>query len=549
MFLPLGGVGEIGMNLYLYGFGRPHSRKWLMVDLGITFAGEREPGIDLVYPDTRFIEEERSNLVGLVLTHAHEDHFGAVTELWPRLKTDVYATPFTAGLLRAKMIENGIDRKIPIHEIPLKAKFSLGPFDLELVTVAHSIPEPNGIVVRTPAGGAFHTGDWKIDPTPIIGGPTDGDRISALRDEGIDAIVCDSTNAYRSGISPSEADVAKTLATLIREAEHRVAVTTFASNVARMKSVIEAADAADRSVVIVGRAMRRVTQVARETGYLSSDIPLLGEEAFRDLPRGNVVALCTGSQGEPRGALSRISRGEHPKVRFSAGDRVIFSSRPIPGNDKAIVSVQNDLAERGIEIVTDAEALVHVSGHPRRDELDQMYDWLRPSIAVPVHGEPRHLLAHAELARAKGVKDVIPARNGSLVRLAPGPAQIVDEVPSGRLHMDGRLLVEAEAVSLRNRRKLSYVGSVSVSLVLTRKGDLVAEPAVMSFGLPTPDEAGLDLDDIAADGALGALDGIPRPRRKDDSLVREAVRRGVRAAIGQAWGKRPLCAVLVSRVD
>lgn len=536
------------MNLYLYGFGRPHSRKWLMVDLGITFAGEREPGIDIVYPDIRFIEEERANLVGLVLTHAHEDHYGAVTELWPRLQVDVYATPFTAGLLRAKIAENGVRETIPIREVPLQAKFSLGPFDLELVNVAHSIPEPNGVVIRTQAGSVFHTGDWKIDPKPVIGPPTDGERISQLRDEGVDAIVCDSTNAFRGGVSPSESDVAESLTELIAESKHRVAVTTFASNVARMKSVIEAADAAGRSVVIVGRAMQRVTHVARETGYLSEDIPLLGEASFKELPRNNVLTLCTGSQGEPRGAVSRISRGEHPKVRFTAGDRIIFSSRPIPGNDKAIVGVQNDLAERGIEVITDSDALVHVSGHPRRDELDQMYDWLRPSIAVPVHGEPRHLLAHAEFARSKGVRDVIPARNGSLVRLAPGPAKIVDDVPVGRLHMDGRLLIDAGAHSLRDRRKLGFVGSISVSIVLTQKGELVADPEIMSFGLPGIDDCDIDLEDIAVEGALGALDGIPRPRRKDDGLVREAVRRGVRAAVGQAWGKRPLCAVLVTRV-
>ena len=424
---------------------------------------------------------------------------------------------------------------------------NIGPFDLELVNVTHSIPESNAVAIRTPAGTAFHTGDWKLDPTPLIGAPTDEARIREIGAEGVDALICDSTNAFRGGVSPSEADVAETLTELIASAKQRVAVTTFASNVARMRSVITAADAAERSVVIVGRAMHRVTQIARETGYLDEKIPLLSEDEYNDLPADRVVALCTGSQGEPRGAMARIARNEHPRVKFASGDRVIFSSRPIPGNDKAIITVQNNLADLGVEIITDAEALIHVSGHPRREELLQMYDWTRPRAAVPMHGEPRHLHEHAALARGQGVAEVVPARNGSLVRLAPGPAEIVDHVPVGRLHRDGLLYVDAEADSIRERRKLSFVGSASLVVRLSADGDLLAPPEVNLFGLPPEEETGVDLEEVARKAAVGALDGIPRPRRRDEGKTREAIRRGVRAGLGRVWGKRPLCAIFIVR--
>ena len=420
VFAPLGGVGEIGMNLAIYGFGEEHRRQWIAVDFGVAFADDALPGVDLILPDISYLVEQRRNILGLVLTHAHEDHFGAVIDLWPRLKIPIYATPFTAALLQAKRESEPGAPEIPVNIVPLGGRFTLGPFDIELVSMAHSIPESNGLIIRTPLGPVLHTGDWKIDPTPVIGPPTDEAKLRALGDEGCLALIGDSTNAVREGRSPSETDVAKCLAELIRTAPARVAVTTFASNVARLRVVAEAAAACDREVVLVGRAMERISQVARETGYLDGIRDFRSVDIYGHLPPDKVLALCTGSQGEPRAALSRIAQDDHPEVAFSRGDRVIFSSRAIPGNEKAVMRVINGLVSQGIEVITDRTHLVHVSGHPRMDELRDMIGWVRPQILLPVHGEPLHMAEHAALARRAGVGQVVQCRDGELLRLAPG---------------------------------------------------------------------------------------------------------------------------------
>ena len=547
VFLPLGGVGEIGMNLYLYGYGRDGAREWLIVDMGVTFGSEYEPGIDIIMPDIRFLEEERHNIVGLLLTHAHEDHFGAVIDLWPLLSgVTVYATPFTAEMLKSKLAEIGLVNGFPLEILPMGARRTIGPFDVELVSMSHSIPEPSAVVIRTPLGAALHTGDWKLDENPLTSAPTDIARLKALGEDGLAALVCDSTNAVRDGVSASEADVALVLEQLIREAPRRVAVTTFASNVARIGSVAKAARAAGRELVVVGRAMHRVIEAAQTTGYLDPDLAFHQETAFESLPPRKMVALCTGSQGEARAAMARIALDEHPNVSLDPGDRVIFSSRTIPGNEKAVARVQNGLADRGVEIITDQDAPVHVSGHPRRGELEQLYSWLKPKIAIPMHGEGRHLEAHARLAEALGVSEVVRARNGAMVRLLPGPAAIIDDVPVGRLYRDGLILTRADDGQVRERRKLSFAGTVSVSLVLSEKGVLLADPEVALTGLPPVDAEGTPFATIARDAAIGTIESIPRPRRKDQALVSEAVRRGVRAAVNQAWGKKPLCSVLLT---
>ncbi len=405
VFMALGGIGEIGMNCYLYGLGPPDARQWLMVDLGITFPeGENDPGIDVILPDVRFIEEERASLAGLVLTHGHEDHLGAVAELWPRLRAPIYATPFTAALLRTKLAEFGGRAQPTIKEIALDSRFAVGPFDLELISVAHSIPEPNAIAIRTPLGLVLHTGDWKLDATPVIGAPTDSAKLMQLGDEGVTAMICDSTNALREGRSPSELDVARSLADLIRGAKGRVAVTIFASNVARIRAVADAARSARRHLVVAGRSMHRIIQVAMATGYLPSDFKYHDQDQFSYLERDEVVLLCTGSQGEPRAALARIAEDEHPHVKLAKGDLVIFSSRTIPGNERAVGQIQNRLVDLGCDIIGDGDALVHVTGHPRREELKEMYGWVRPKIAIPMHGEARHLVEHGKLARAAGVE-------------------------------------------------------------------------------------------------------------------------------------------------
>jgi ribonuclease J len=548
VFAPLGGVGEIGMNLALYGLGDEHRRQWIVVDFGVAFADDALPGIDLIMPDIRYLAEERRNLLGIVLTHAHEDHFGALLDLWPRLKLPVYATPFTAALLQAKQESEPGAPEIPVNIVPLGGRFTLGPFDIELVSMAHSIPESNGLIIRTPLGAVLHTGDWKIDPTPPLGPPTDEAKLRALGDEGCLALIGDSTNAIREGRSPSEADVAKCLVELIRGAPARVAVTTFASNVARLRAVAQAAAACEREVVVVGRAMDRIALVARETGYLEGIKDFRPIEVYGHLPPDKVVALCTGSQGEPRSALSRIAQDDHPEVAFSRGDRVIFSSRAIPGNEKAIMRVINGLVSQGVEVITDRTHLVHVSGHPRRDELRDMIGWVRPRILVPAHGEPLHMAEHAELARHAGVGQVVVCRDGELIRLAPGSPGKIDEVPAGRLYKDGTLLVSAEERTVADRRRLGFAGVVSVALAVSTRGELIGDPEVKLTGIPAADAGGRSIEEIAYDAAVEAFESMPRARRRDPDAVAEAVRRAIRGALVAAWNKKPTCHVHVLEV-
>jgi ribonuclease J len=548
VFAPLGGVGEIGMNLAIYGFGDEHRRQWIAVDLGVAFADDALPGVDLILPDISYLVEQRRNILGLVLTHAHEDHFGAVLDLWPQLKVPIYATPFTAALLQAKRESEPGAPDIPVNIVPLGGRFALGPFDIELVSMAHSIPESNALIIRTPLGAVLHTGDWKIDPTPVIGPPTDETKLRALGDEGCLALIGDSTNAVREGRSPSETDVAKSLAELIRTAPARVAVTTFASNVARIRVVAEAAAACDREVVLVGRAMERISQVARETGYLDGIKDFRSVDVYGHLPPDKVLALCTGSQGEPRAALSRIAQDDHPEVAFSRGDRVIFSSRAIPGNEKAVMRVINGLVSQGIEVITDRTHLVHVSGHPRMDELRDMIGWVRPQILVPVHGEPLHMAEHAALARRAGVGQVVLCRDGELLRLAPGGPGKIDEVPAGRLYKDGALLVSAEQRTVADRRRLGFAGVVSMALAISDRGELIGDPLVTLTGIPEFDALGQRIEDIIYDAAMGAFGSMPRQRRRDPEAVGEAVRRAIRAALSATWNKKPTCHVHVLEV-
>ena len=548
VFAPLGGVGEIGMNLSIYGLRTGNRRQWLAVDLGVSFAAEEHlPGVDLILPDIRYLVEERKNLAGIVITHAHEDHFGALLELWPRLKVPVFATPFTAALLDAKRRSEPGATEIPVTIIPVGGRFTAGPFDVELVTMAHSIPEANALIIRTPLGAVLHTGDWKIDPTPILGDRTDEKKLRALGDAGCLALIGDSTNSIREGRSPSEADVAKTLAELINAAKGRVAVTTFASNVARLRAVAEAARAADRDVVVVGRAMERTVQIARELGMFDGVQDFRPMDAYGYLPPNKVVALCTGSQGEPRAALSRIAEDQHPEVTLSRGDTVIYSARTIPGNEKAVGRVINGLIDQGIEIVTDRTHLVHVSGHPRRAEVEELISWVKPQVLIPVHGEALHLSEHARIARKCGVKEVIQCRNGDLVRLSP-KAGLIDEVPAGRIYKDGRLLVDAQARTVADRKRLSFAGSVSVALALTEKGELVDDPSYDLLGIPERDREGVAMHEIVRDAVLDTFDSLPRAKKRDPDAVAEAVRRGVRAAVNDRWGKKPMCHVHVLRV-
>jgi ribonuclease J len=548
-FAPLGGVGEIGMNLSIYGLGNRHQRSWLAVDLGVSFGDEEHlPGIDTIMPDISFLEQERKNLVGLVLTHAHEDHFGAIIDLWPKLKCPIYATSFSAALLEAKCASERNPPKIPVTIVPSGGRIDLGPFNVEFIPVAHSIPESHALAIRTSAGTVPHTGEWKIDPTPVTSVPTDERRLRELGDAGVLALIGDSTNAVRDGRSPSEAEVAKAIAELVKAAKGRVAVTTFASNVARVRAVADAARISGREVVVVGRAMERVVQVARETGHLDGVQNFRGAELYGHFPPDKVLALCTGSQGEPRAALARIANDDHPEVTLNRGDCVIFSSRTIPGNEKAVGAIINGLISQGVEVITDRTHLVHVSGHPRRDELRDLIGWVRPQILIPVHGEALHLFEHAKLARACGVPKVLICRNGDLVKLGPGDPGVIDELPSGRLYRDGNILEDSKSRAVVERRRMAFAGCAFIALALGEKGELADDPEVDLVGIPEKNSAGEIIDDIIFDVVVSTVEGLPRARRRDPDATAESVRRAVRAAINEQWGKKPLCYVHVLTV-
>jgi ribonuclease J len=548
VFAPLGGLGEIGMNAALYGFGPPRRRKWILVDCGLSFAGPDLPGIDLVMPDLTFIESMRQDLLALIVTHAHEDHVGAIAQLWPRLRCPIYATQFAADLLEARRLGEEGAPDVDMRIYAPGDQLLIGPFAIEPVRMAHSIPESIALAIRTDVGLVVHSGDWKIDPTPVAGWPTDEARLRAIGDEGVLALISDSTNILRPGESPSETDVAAELGKIITEAPGRVVVTTFASNVARMRSVALAAAEAGRTVVVVGRAMERVSQVARQNGYLDGVPDFLPAQSFANLPREKLVLLATGSQGEPRGAMARIAEEEHPNVKLAKGDTVIFSARPIPGNEREIGGIINKLVRQGLRVLTDRDALVHVSGHPRRDEVRKLYEWLRPQIAIPAHGEALHLYTHADFAREMGVDKAIVAMNGDVVVLGPGAPAIVDEAPHGRLLLDGNVLVRSDDEAVRMRRKLAFAGVISIGVALTSKGELAGDPDVLIAGIPSRARDGRSMDEIVDKAVFETIDTLPRSRRRDPDDVAVALERSVRNTVRGVWGKRPHVHVLVMLV-
>lgn len=540
VFLPLGGSGEIGMNFNVYGFGPANRRQWIVVDCGITFGNEiHVPGVDIIMPDIRFLAEQRDHVLGIVATHAHEDHIGAIAPLWPMLKCPIYATPFTARLIEGKLAEAGI--AAPVHEVPVGGSLTLGPFAIEFISITHSILEPNLLAIRTPLGLIAHTGDWKIDPDPILGEVTDAAAIERLGDEGVLALVCDSTNALVPGHSGSEADVRDNLSILIGGLKGRVAITAFASNVARLDSIARAAAANGRKVALVGRSMHKIVAAARESGYLADLPPMLDAAEAADLPARKVLYLVTGSQGEPRAALARIANGNHREVQLGKGDTVIFSSRIIPGNDLPIFELHNQLSALGVEVMTAEDHFVHVSGHPAREELAQMYRWTRPRIAVPVHGELRHMAEHARLAKSLQVPEALVPANGQLYRLAPGHAELIDEVPSGRIHMDGRVLVAEGEGLAKARRAMAFAGLIAITLVLDEKGRVAAEAGVLTEGMPQPVESAVQ---IAVDEAVRRHN----PKKIDSEELRETVRRAARRAAQDAWGKKPVTRVTIIKL-
>lgn len=549
IFLPLGGVGEIGMNFALYGYGKGENRRWIVVDCGVTFPGDDLPGADLVLPDISYIAERRDKLDGIVITHSHEDHYGALMALWPMINVPVYCTPFTAAMLEAKIRSEPGAPKIPVEIYRAGETFKVGPFEIEAVHVTHSIPEPVSLMIRSPAGNVIHTGDWKLDHEPTLGKPTDEAHFRKLGEEGVLALICDSTNALRDGVSPSEEAVSESLADIIKSAKGRVLITTFSSNVGRIRSIAMAAQQAKRQVMVLGRSLLRVCEVSRELGYLDGIPPFLSEDEFKSVPRNKLVVICTGSQGEPRAALGKLARDEHRNANLSPGDKVVFSSRSIPGNEREIINIQNALIELGVDIVTDGpDSLVHVSGHPRRNELEEMYNWTKPEIGVPVHGEAAHLSAQARLMSESGISSVLPIRNGDMLRLAPGTPTVIETVQNGRVYKDGHIIGDEDTTGIKRRRVLSWVGHVVMSLVVDRDGELLADPEIVCEGLPRMVDEDDSFEDVLYDAGLSAFENIPRKKRRDDGRIEQAVERAIRSEVRELWGKKPIVTVFITRV-
>ena len=541
LFLPIGGSGEIGMNLNLYG----HKGKWLMVDCGMSFADNYLPGVDLIFPDPAFIEDEQDDLVGLVLTHGHEDHIGAVPYLWSRFRCPVYATPFTAELVEDKLKEAGLFDQVELHVVDALETLDLGPFKVRYVPLAHSIAEGHGLAIETSKGTIFHTGDWKLDDRPLIGPACPSPVLTALGEKGVLALVGDSTNVFNASESGSEAAVRESLKELVAGMKNRVVITTFASNVARLETIGEVAKATGRRLVLLGRSMERVYKAAKATGYLADFPPLVDEEDADYLPKDEVLIACTGCQGEPRAAIARIARDDHKNLQLSPGDNVVFSSKIIPGNEIVLGQLFNQLAIKQINVVTEKDAFIHVSGHPGRAELKRMYEWTKPFSVIPVHGEARHLQRHAAFARELGIKHTIVPKNGDIIEISKKGLKLVDEAPVGRLALDGTEIVSIADEAIADRRRAAVNGFVTVSVVFDRDGTLAAEPLIALLGLPKQD------DDVFYDGMLDAIeDGLERmakPSRLSDAMVEDVIRIAVPRFCRREIGKNPGVASLINR--
>ncbi len=543
-FLPLGGTGEIGMNLNLYRCRAGGQERYLAIDCGIGFGGSEHPEAEIMMPDPGFIADRRDQLDGLVITHAHEDHLGAVAWLWPRLKCPVYATPFAAAVLRRKLGEAGLTNQVRLHVIAPGAAFEVGPFRLRFIRMSHSIPEAQALVIETSLGTILHTGDWKLDPYPLVGPTSDEAALAELGARGVLAMVCDSTNAMVEGHSGSERDVRRVLSALVRDLTGRVAVTCFASNVARMESVALAAHDAGRSVALVGRSLRNMDAAARECGYLSHLPPFLTEDDIDDVPDDNLLVLVTGSQGEAKSALSRIALDNHPRMSLGDGDTVIFSSRMIPGNERAIGLVQDNLVRRGVRLMTDRDHMVHVSGHPARDELRKLYALVKPRFAIPVHGEWRHLSAHAELAREAGAIPFL-LEDGDIISLAPDHPQVIDSAPVGRLVLDGTRVVPMGGAVMSARRRMLFNGLVVASIAVDQNGSIRGEPRISAPGLIDADDPEADR---LADELCATIEDLPAGLRREDTALTEAARAALRRIFGRRIGKRPMVEVHLIRI-
>jgi len=546
LFCPLGGSGEIGMNMNLFAYGKPGEHKWIMVDIGVTFADDTLPGIDLIYPDPGFIVDKKEDLLGIILTHAHEDHIGAIAHLWPQLKCKIFATPFTAVLIKEKLKEKNIDATNYLKIVQLNGTVDLSPFKIEYITLTHSILEPNGLRIETPAGVILHTGDWKIDPEPLIGEKINSDRLKEIGKEGVLAMICDSTNVFSMGKAGSELDVRKSLLNIMGSLKKRIVMASFASNVVRMETAFYCAEKTGRQISLVGRSMHRIFKAARQCGYLKNVIEPIDAREAKKIAREKIVYLCTGSQGEPMAALMRISSYTHPDVFIEKDDAVIFSSKIIPGNEKKLYKLQNQLVRDGIEVISEESEFVHVSGHPNRDDLREMYDWVKPECTVPVHGEHRHMIEHMKFAHEMKVPHPVQVENGDIVKLAPGKPHVFDKAPSGRLYLDGNMSVEEDAQSIKDRKNISANGYMEVTILISPKGNIHKRPVLTFRGLPV-----YDVDELIYE-LEEAIENTTRTfsikSKKQEYNLIDALKIACRKRVKEFTGKRPFININLVRI-
>jgi len=548
IFCPLGGSGEIGMNMNLFAYGDKSNRKWIIVDIGVTFADDTIPGIDLIYPDPGFIVDKKDDLLGLVLTHAHEDHIGAIAHIWPKLLCDIYATPFTSVLIQEKFKEKKIDIGNKLKIVELNGNVKLGPFKIEFVTLTHSILEPNGLSIKTPSGTVLHTGDWKCDPNPLIGKTINEKKLKEIGDQGVLAMICDSTNVFSPGRAGSESDVRKSLLKIINNKQKRVIVTSFASNVARMESIFYCAEKTGRKISLVGRSMHRIYKAAKKCGYLKDLLEPIEARDAKKVSRGKILYLCTGSQGEPHGAMMRIINYIHPDVLLESGDTVIFSSKIIPGNEKKLYKLHNQLVKNGIEVVSEENEFVHVSGHPNRDDLKDMYNWIKPRSVIPVHGEHRHMNEHINFAKEMQVPYPVQVENGDIVQLHPGERpKVIDKAPVGRMFVDGNVSVGEESQSIKERRNISFNGFLEITIIIGGDGSMIKKPIISFKGIPNNEENS-DFVFELEDKIRSICKTYSLNNSKQEQNLIEALRINCRKTIKEKTGKRPYTNVNLVRI-
>ena len=547
LFCPLGGSGEIGMNMNLFAYGKPDNQKWIMVDIGVTFADDSIPGIDLIYPDPGFIIDKKNDLLGIVLTHAHEDHIGAIAHIWPQIKCKIFSTPFTAALIIEKFKEKKIDIGNNLKVVDLNGTIDLKPFKIEFITLTHSILEPNGLRIETPAGNVLHTGDWKCDPNPLIGDKINSKRLKEIGDKGVLAMICDSTNVFSIGRAGSELDVRKSLLNIMSRLKKRIIVTSFASNVARMESIFYCAEKLGRQISLVGRSMHRIYKAAKQCGYLNNVIEPIDPREAKKISREKIVYLCTGSQGEPMGAMMRIATYVHPDVSIEKDDTVIFSSKIIPGNEKKLYKLHNQLVREGIEVISEENEFVHVSGHPNREDLKDMYNWVKPKAVIPVHGEHRHMIEHINFAKEMQVPYPIQVENGDIVKIFPGTKpELYDKAPSGRLYVDGNIAVEEDSKSIKERKNLGNNGYVEITILVNGKGNIHKNPILSFKGLPIFDVEEFKDDLIVEIKNISKTFSVNSNKHKE-SLI-DALKVGCRKYVKEKTGKKPFTNINIVKI-